>query len=61
MYAVGCDRGTHYYAMQLINGQPLSNGAFADFKNRQTILEFELRTTDKGVQAVNVNEFNWDD
>ena len=43
------------------NGQPLSNGAFADFKNRQTILEFELRTTDKGVQAVNVNEFNWDD
>ncbi len=25
VYAVGCDRGTHYYAMQLINGQPLSN------------------------------------
>ncbi len=24
VYAVGCERGTHYYAMQLINGEPLS-------------------------------------
>jgi serine/threonine protein kinase len=23
VYAVGCERGTHYYAMQLIDGQPL--------------------------------------
>ncbi|MCA9058779.1 MAG: serine/threonine protein kinase, partial [Planctomycetaceae bacterium] len=25
VYAVGSDRGTHYYAMQLINGRPLSD------------------------------------
>lgn len=25
VYAVGCERGVHYYAMQLINGQPLSD------------------------------------
>ncbi|MFN3189983.1 MAG: serine/threonine protein kinase [Aureliella sp.] len=28
VYAVGCERGTHYYAMQLINGQPISNDLF---------------------------------
>jgi len=25
VYAVGCDRGVHYYAMQLIDGRPLSD------------------------------------
>ncbi|MCZ2342740.1 MAG: serine/threonine protein kinase [Bacteroidales bacterium] len=25
VYAVGCERGVHYYAMQLIDGQPLSD------------------------------------
>ena len=24
VYAVGCERGVHFYAMQLIQGQPLS-------------------------------------
>jgi eukaryotic-like serine/threonine-protein kinase len=28
VYAVGCDRGTHYYAMQLIDGRPLSRDLF---------------------------------
>lgn len=30
VYAVGCERGTHYYAMQLINGQPISTQLFND-------------------------------
>ncbi len=30
VYAVGCDRGTHYYAMQLINGQPITSAVFDD-------------------------------
>lgn len=28
VYAVGCERGTHYYAMQLIDGEPLSAKLF---------------------------------
>jgi serine/threonine protein kinase len=28
VYAVGCERGTHYYAMQLINGKPVSAKLF---------------------------------
>ncbi len=28
VYAVGCDRGTHYYAMQLIHGRPISADVF---------------------------------
>ena len=28
VYAVGCERGTHYYAMQLIDGQPISAAVF---------------------------------
>lgn len=28
VYAVGCERGTHYYAMQLIDGQPISASVF---------------------------------
>jgi len=32
VYAVGCDRGTHYYAMQLIDGKPISE-ALADLRN----------------------------
>lgn len=28
VYAVGCERGTHYYAMQLIDGQPISAELF---------------------------------
>lgn len=34
VHAVGCDRGVHYYAMQLINGQPLS--ALIDDLKRQS-------------------------
>jgi serine/threonine protein kinase len=30
VYAVGCDRGTHYYAMQLIDGRPISTDVFDD-------------------------------
>ena len=28
VYAVGCERGTHYYAMQLIDGEPISAKLF---------------------------------
>lgn len=28
VYAVGCERGMHYYAMQLINGAPVSSKSF---------------------------------
>lgn len=28
VYAVGCERGTHFYAMQLINGRPISASMF---------------------------------
>jgi len=34
VHAVGCDRGVHFYAMQLINGQPLS-ALIDDLKRRQ--------------------------
>jgi eukaryotic-like serine/threonine-protein kinase len=30
VYAVGCERGTHYYAMQLIDGRPISSDLFND-------------------------------
>lgn len=30
VYAVGCERGTHYYAMQLIEGEPISAKLFND-------------------------------
>lgn len=36
VYAVGCERGTHYYAMQLINGQPICADLFADRQENQT-------------------------
>ena len=39
VYAVGCDRATHYYAMQLIEGQNLAD------------LIGELRSTEKGGSA----------
>ncbi|TVQ02444.1 MAG: hypothetical protein EA381_03240 [Planctomycetaceae bacterium] len=35
VHAVGCDRGVHFYAMQLINGQPLS-ALIDDLKRQQT-------------------------
>ena len=30
VYAVGCERGTHYYAMQLIDGEPISAKLFRE-------------------------------
>jgi serine/threonine protein kinase len=36
VYAVGCDRGTHYYAMQLINGQPISPELFDSVVPKKT-------------------------
>jgi eukaryotic-like serine/threonine-protein kinase len=31
VYAVGCERGTHYYAMQLVDGQPISAALFDQY------------------------------
>jgi eukaryotic-like serine/threonine-protein kinase len=33
VFAVGCERGTHYYAMQLIHGHPVSAKLFDDLSN----------------------------
>ncbi len=33
VYAVGCERGMHYYAMQLINGSPVSSKSFYGLAN----------------------------
>ena len=33
VYAVGCERGTHFYAMQLIHGRPLSSALFDEIAN----------------------------
>jgi uncharacterized LabA/DUF88 family protein/cold shock CspA family protein len=42
------------------NGSSLSNAEFADMKNRRTILEFDLRTTERGTQAVNISPYEWE-
>lgn len=44
-----------------INGSTPNNSAFGELKTRRTILEFDLKQSDRGLQAVNVNEFNWND
>lgn len=33
VYAVGCERGTHYYAMQLINGYPIAAAVFDELSS----------------------------
>jgi serine/threonine protein kinase len=33
VYAVGCERGTHFYAMQLIHGRPVSSALFDEIAN----------------------------
>jgi eukaryotic-like serine/threonine-protein kinase len=43
VYAVGCDRGTHYYAMQLIHGRPISADVF-DEHCRSPEKQFETAT-----------------
>jgi len=42
------------------NGQVVDNAAFADLVRRRAIIEFEMRETDKGLQAVNAVEFRPD-
>lgn len=42
VYAVGCERGTHYYAMQLIEGEPISAKLF---KESEPVSNAVLRTT----------------
>lgn len=44
-----------------VNGGPISNKAFADLTSRRTILEFDIKETERGWQAVNVVEFAWRD
>ncbi len=39
VYAVGCDRGTHYYAMQLINGQSVAEAIENADRSAKTIAE----------------------
>jgi eukaryotic-like serine/threonine-protein kinase len=36
VYAVGCERGMHYYAMQLINGAPISSKSFLGLTPQDT-------------------------
>jgi serine/threonine protein kinase len=36
VYAVGCERGMHYYAMQLINGAPVSSQSFRGLHGNNT-------------------------
>ncbi|MCU0721437.1 MAG: serine/threonine protein kinase, partial [Pirellula sp.] len=36
VYAVGCERGMHYYAMQLINGAPVSSKSFLGLTQQET-------------------------
>ncbi len=38
VYAVGCERGTHYYAMQLIDGEPISAKLFDESESAATDL-----------------------
>ncbi|MCU0711207.1 MAG: serine/threonine protein kinase [Pirellula sp.] len=35
VYAVGCERGMHYYAMQLINGAPVSSKSFMGLSHQE--------------------------
>lgn len=43
VYAVGCERGMHYYAMQLINGSPVSSKSFYGLTNH----DFDSKSTNK--------------
>jgi hypothetical protein len=50
VYAVGCERGTHFYAMQLIDGRPLDSlirdlRGDAPVHTGNTTLDFRLSTT----------------
>lgn len=54
VYAVGCDRGTHYYAMQLINGQPVSPDLFdnsglkrSDSQPGSTLVDARTKANDR--------------
>lgn len=48
VYAVGCERGTHYYAMQLINGQPISAGLLRDESSEKPVSKDALDTVKTG-------------
>jgi len=55
VYAVGCDRGTHYYAMQLIDGKPISDalaelraaGKTPDRASKRASTDVPLKTEDR--------------
>lgn len=42
------------------DGRGVDNNSFADLKRRQAVIEFEIKETEKGSQAVNATEYNWD-
>ncbi len=42
------------------DGRGVDNSGFADLKRRQAVIEFELKETEKGSQAVNAVEYTWD-
>jgi eukaryotic-like serine/threonine-protein kinase len=53
VYAVGCERGTHFYAMQLIEGRPLDSlirelRGDAEEHTGNTTVDFRLRSTAPG-------------
>jgi serine/threonine protein kinase len=54
VYAVGCDRGTHYYAMQLIYGRPISADVFDDLcEPKESFSDREV--VDLGASTANVH------
>jgi uncharacterized LabA/DUF88 family protein/cold shock CspA family protein len=42
------------------DGRNVDNSTFAELKHRHTVVEFDLKETDKGSQAVNAVEYSWD-
>lgn len=44
-----------------VEAGPLDNAGFAELKRRDAVLEFDLRDTDRGLQAVDVVEYVWGD
>jgi serine/threonine protein kinase len=46
VYAVGCERGVHYYAMQLVEGQPLS-AVIAELRRQKRVEDRGSRTEDR--------------
>ncbi|HQU71224.1 MAG: NYN domain-containing protein [Calditrichaeota bacterium] len=41
------------------DGSSVDNDYFANLKNRKAIIEFELKKSERGTQAINATEFSW--